>query len=385
MSGFFSEQYLESVLTLTADALLSIGEQGRVLHWSRGAERVFGQPGAAVIGRALDEVVPGLTFSSVAAALVGRQVAELGEIRLPRPDGGWTYLEVRATSAGGEEPTGPMYTLLARDVSGRRADALARQRDEAERQYLLDREQSARAQAEAASVAKDEFLSVLSHELRTPLSTIAGWAELLQSGELEPDEMRAAVETILRNAHLQRRLVEDLLDVSRIVAGRLRLVFERIDLSEPVLAAVSAAAPAARSKGVELIASSRAGAYVQGDPARLTQIVSNLLSNAVKFTSAGGHVEVDLRVDRNDAVLRIADDGKGIESHEMPRLFDRFWMADSSNTRSHGGLGLGLAIVHHLVEGHGGTIRAESEGSGRGSSFIVMLPLTGRAESSLGG
>jgi PAS domain S-box-containing protein len=380
----FSEQYLESILTLTADALLSVDEGGRVLHWSGGAERVFGRAGATAVGRRLDEVVPGLTFSSVAAALVGRQVAELGEVRLPRATGGWTYLEVRATSVRDEEPTGPAYTLLARDVSARRADALARQRDEAERQYLLEREQVARTQAEAASVAKDEFLSVLSHELRTPLSTIAGWAELLQSGELEPDETRAAIDTILRNAHLQRRIVEDLLDVSRIVAGRLRLVFERVDLSEPVLAAVSAAAPAARSKGVELVTSSRTGAYVQGDPARLTQIVSNLLSNAVKFTAAGGHVEVDLRVDRYDAVLRIADDGKGIEAHELPRLFDRFWMADSSNTRVHGGLGLGLAIVHHLVEGHGGTIRAESEGRGSGASFVVSLPLTGRTESALG-
>jgi PAS domain S-box-containing protein len=378
-----SEHYLESVLTLTADALLSVDDEGRVLYWSRGAERVLGQPSVAAIGRPLDEVLPGLTFASVTAALVGREVAELGELRLRRPGGGWTYIEVGATSVGERDQRSPAYTLIARDVSARRADALARQRDEAERQYLLEREQAAREQAEAASVAKDEFLSVLSHELRTPLSTIAGWAELLQSGELEPDETRAAVETILRNAHLQRRLVEDLLDVSRIVAGRLRLVFERVDLSEPVLAAVSAAAPAARSKGVELIASSRAGAFVRGDPTRLTQIVSNLLSNAVKFTSAGGHVEVDLRVDRDDAVLRIADDGKGIEPHEMPRLFDRFWMADSSNTRTHGGLGLGLAIVRHLVEGHGGKIRAESEGSGHGASFVVMLPLAGRTEPTL--
>lgn len=380
----FSEQYLESILTLTADALLSVDDEGRVLQWSGGAERVLGQPGVVAIGRRLDDLLPGLTPASVASALVGRDVAELGEIRLRRPGGGWTYLEVRATAVGVPDRRGPRYTLLARDVSARRADALARQRDEAERQYLLEREQAARAQAEAASVAKDEFLSVLSHELRTPLSTIAGWAELLQSGDLEPEEARDAVDTILRNAHLQRRLVEDLLDVSRIVAGRLRLVFERVDLSEPVLAAVSAAAPVARSKGVELVASSRAGAYVQGDPARLTQIVSNLLSNAVKFTGSGGHVEVNLRVDHDDAVLRIADDGKGIEPHEMPRLFDRFWMADSSNTRAHGGLGLGLAIVHHLVEGHGGTIRAESEGKGHGASFVVSLPLTSRSEPTVG-
>jgi signal transduction histidine kinase len=274
--------------------------------------------------------------------------------------------------------------MIARAGSARRAAALARQRDEAERQHILEREQDARVQAEAASVAKDAFLSVLSHELRTPLSTIAGWAELLHSGELDPEETRDAVATILRNAHLQRRLVEDLLDVSRIVAGRLHLALELIDLAEPVAAAVAAAEPAARAKKVQLIPSCDAAGIIRGDAVRLTQVVSNLLSNAIKFTASGGHVHVDLRVGQERAEVEVSDDGEGISRDHMPRLFDRFWMADASNTRAHGGLGLGLAIVRYLVEGHGGAVHARSDGPGRGASFLVTLPLARvRAASSL--
>ena len=373
MTGF-SEHYLDSILRHADDALLAVDGTGRLRSWSRGAEAVLGRPSREVLGQHIDRIVPGLSFHDLVAALAGRDLVELGELRVRRGDGAWAYVEVRVTPVRDRDRHTIAYSLIARDVSIRRTVALARQRDEAERQYLLEREQAARAEAEAANVAKDEFLSVLSHELRTPLSTIAGWAELLQSGELEPEESRDAVATILRNADLQRHLVEDLLDVSRIVAGRLRLQHERVDLAEPTAAALAAAEPAARAKRIELTTSYDTGIWVRGDPARLTQVVSNLLSNAIKFASPGGHVAVELRGSPGQAILRVQDDGAGIAPENLARLFERFWSADSSNTRSHGGLGLGLAIVQHLVERHGGTVRAESAGPGCGSAFTVTLP-----------
>lgn len=371
----FSEHYLQSILRHAEEALLAVDGDGRVRSWSRGAERIFGRPLRDAIGARIDTVVPGLSFAGLTAAVDGRELAELGELRVQRGDGECATLEVTATPVFDADERLAAYSVIARDVSLQRAAALARQRDEAERQYLLQREQMARAEAEAASVAKDEFLSVLSHELRTPLSTISGWAELLQSGELEPDESRDAVATILRNADLQRRLVEDLLDVSRIVAGRLRLECERVDLATPVAAALAAVAPAVRAKGIELRVSCASQLFVNGDEARLTQIASNLLSNAIKFTPARGRVVVELSALAGRAVLRVQDDGEGIASEDLPRLFERFWSADSSNTRAHGGLGLGLAIVQHLVERHGGTVRAESPGPGAGAVFTVLLPL----------
>jgi PAS domain S-box-containing protein len=240
------------------------------------------------------------------------------------------------------------------------------------------REQEARADAEEANRLKDEFLATLSHELRTPLTAILGWARLLRSGQLDERSGARALEIIERNADAQNQLIEDILDVSRIITGKLTLHVEPVEPVAVIEAAVEAVRPAAAAKRVELnIMVSPEMGLVSGDAARLRQVVWNLLTNAVKFTPEGGRVEV--RVERADSHVRIkvSDTGEGIDPEFLPYVFDRFRQADASTTRKRGGLGLGLAIVRHLVELHAGTMSAESEGLGRGAIFTVILPLAG--------
>ena len=246
----------------------------------------------------------------------------------------------------------------------------------AERAGLLEAERKARAEVERVSIMKDEFLATLSHELRTPLNAILGWSEMLLKSESDPEDVKRGLETIARNARAQAQLIEDLLDMSRIVAGKVRLDVQRTDLAAVVEAAVDAVKLSADAKEIRLrkIIDPQAGP-VFGDPNRLQQIVWNLLSNAVKFTSKGG--KVDVRVGRVNSHIEITviDSGPGISAEFLPHVFERFRQADASTTRKHGGLGLGLAIVKQLVELHGGTVRVESEGSGLGATFIVSLPL----------
>ncbi len=246
----------------------------------------------------------------------------------------------------------------------------------------IDAERAAREQAELASRAKEEFLATVSHELRTPLTAILGWTRLLQGGKLDAAAAARALDTVDRNARLQTRLIDDILDVSRIITGKLRVETTPLDLAPVVEAATLALRPAADAKGVTLELAPDRGARelrVRGDAARLQQVVWNLVSNAVKFTPRGGRVTVRLGVDREQAVLEVRDTGPGIRADFMPYLFDRFRQADSSSTRAHGGLGLGLAIVRHILELHGGTIRASSDGPDTGSVFVVRLPLTSEA------
>ncbi len=248
-------------------------------------------------------------------------------------------------------------------------------RSEEERNQLLLREQQARGQAEVANRMKDEFLATLSHELRTPLTVVLGWACLLGEG-VSADESAKAVKTIERNARLQAQLIDDLLDVSRIISGKLHLDVRPIDLATVAEAAVAVLRPAAEAKSLQLAflrpATMRT---ISGDSARLQQVVWNLLSNAVKFTPEGGRIEVHVEYINARAYLRITDTGRGIRSEFLPFVFDRFRQADSSTTRAFGGLGLGLAIVRHLVELHGGTVTAESAGPGLGATFEVSFPL----------
>ncbi len=241
--------------------------------------------------------------------------------------------------------------------------------------HLFAREQAARAEAETANRAKDEFLATLSHELRTPLNAILGWAQLLRAHR-DPATVERALETIERNAKLQAQLVEDLLDLSRIVAGKVRLDTRPVNVPAVVEAAVDSVRPAAAAKGIELaVGLDPTATPVLGDPDRLQQVLWNLLSNAVKFTPRGGQVQV--RLDRTDSQVRIrvTDSGQGIRPEVLPFVFDRFRQGDSTTTRAHGGLGLGLAIVRHLVELHGGLVSAESAGEGHGATFTVRLPL----------
>ena len=239
----------------------------------------------------------------------------------------------------------------------------------------IENEQEARIRAEEANRLKDEFLSTVSHELRTPLNSILGWTWLLVGGNLDEAGTRRAIETIERNARAQSQIVDDLLDVSSIVTGKLRLKVRTADLPALIEAAVDTVRPAAEAKGIDIDVHLGRVGTLRGDPDRLQQVAWNLLANAVKFTPHGGRVEVLADEMDGQARLRVTDTGIGIPKAFLRYVFDRFRQADSSTTRLHGGLGLGLSIVRHLVELHGGTVAAESEGEGRGATFTVMLPL----------
>jgi signal transduction histidine kinase/ActR/RegA family two-component response regulator len=255
-------------------------------------------------------------------------------------------------------------------------DFAQRRRVEDERNNLLAAEKAARSEAEEANRTKDEFLATLSHELRTPLNAMLGWVQMLRSGRLDEHTTNRALEIIERNTKAQAQLIEDLLDVSRIITGKLRIEVRQLDLVPVVGAALDTVRPAAAAKQIELVARlDPAAGPVSGDPDRLQQVAWNLLSNAVKFTPAGGRVTVTLTRCGPNVRLRVTDTGKGIDPVFLPYVFERFRQADSSSRRRHSGLGLGLAIVRHLVELHGGTVQAESAGEERGASFAITLPL----------
>ena len=256
------------------------------------------------------------------------------------------------------------------------AEIAERLRAEAEREALLAREKVLRTEAEELSRLKDEFLATMSHELRTPLNAIFGWITLLRTRRLDEATQERALETIERNARAQKRLIEDLLDVSRIVTGKVALELVTVDPRRVVEAALETMHPAAQAKGLKIVPLLDIGAgTVRGDFARLQQIVCNLLSNAIKFTDAGGHVEVCLARRNGEVEISIADSGQGIKPEFLPLVFDRFRQEDGSISRRHGGLGLGLAIVRHLVELHAGSVDAQSAGEGKGARFIVRLPV----------
>jgi signal transduction histidine kinase/ActR/RegA family two-component response regulator len=240
---------------------------------------------------------------------------------------------------------------------------------------LIVREQAARAAAEAANRSKDEFLATLSHEMRTPLNVVLGLVWRLRNRRLEPQAVSHALEVIDRNTRLQAQLVEDLLDLSRIITGKLKLHIIAVDLSGTVHESVDAVRSAADAKNIHIdVTIDPAATHVHGDPLRLQQIVWNLLSNAVKFTPHGGHVAVTLEPAGESVRLTVTDNGIGITAELLPYVFDRFCQGDSTSTRKHGGLGLGLAIVRHMAELHGGSVTATSEGEGCGARFEVLLP-----------
>lgn len=262
-----------------------------------------------------------------------------------------------------------------------RTAALAIERTcaEKERESLLEREKTARREAEEAGRLKDEFLATLSHELRTPMTAVLGWTQILRSKQLDDKGGMRALEVIERNARSQNQLIEDLLDVSRIITGKLRLNARSINPSSFVEAAIEAVKPAAEAKGVRLIKIFDAETCaITGDASRLQQVVWNLLSNAIKFTPEGGCVHVKLESVGSHLEIAVEDTGAGVSQEFLPFVFDRFRQADATTTRAYGGLGLGLSIVRHLVELHGGTVEAKSEGEGCGSSFKVKLPLLSR-------
>ena len=278
-------------------------------------------------------------------------------------DGSYRWLAWTATPFREE---GLVY-VFARDVTWRRKAE--------EERLLLAREQEARRIAQRENALKDQFLATLSHELRAPLTPIVGWTAMLRSGRLDDAGVARGLDVIDRNVRLQAQLIEDLLDVSRIVSGKLRVELRPVDVRAALEAGLDMARAAAAEKSIQLLVHAPdEGVPVLGDPERLQQVVSNLVSNAVKFTPEGGRVEVRLLAGESHVVLAISDTGIGISPEFLPHVFERFRQADGDTTRAHGGLGLGLAIVHHIVEAHGGTVRAESPGVGQGARFEVTLP-----------
>jgi PAS domain S-box-containing protein len=320
-----------------------------------------------------------------AEELVGSSIPPIPGVA--EPSGGWPINRARTSLQRevSEVRRGDRWLEIAVDpvtrngvfVGGVRTitDITERKRAETERDQLLERERTARLEAEAANRLKDEFLATLSHELRTPLNAIVGWAAVLRGQALPPD-LRRAVDTIDRNARVQSQLIEDILDVSRIVTGKLQLEVARVDLVTVLGAALESLRPTAEARQIRVeVDVDPALPTLSGDPARLQQVVWNLLSNSLKFTPPGGAVAMRAAVDGGDVRLEIQDTGAGIAPDFLPHVFERFRQADASTTRAHSGLGLGLAIVRHLVELHGGTVEAHSDGLGCGATFRVRLPV----------
>jgi PAS domain S-box-containing protein len=370
-------EVLASIVNSSEDAIVGKALDGTITSWNEGAERLYGYSAAEAVGRNLSMLVPPSQPDELP------QIAE----RINRGERVEPYETARVTK-GGRTIHVSLSVSPIRDSDGRVVGASAiardvteRRRAEEERHRLLESERASRESAEEASRLKDVFLATVSHELRTPLTAIHGWALLLASGQLDAAGAARAVEVIERNARAQKQIINDLLDVSRIISGKMRLDVRRVELGAVVSAAVESVRLAAQAKEIELqISPAAPAAEVSGDPERLQQVFWNLLANAVKFTPAGGRVSVCLSRADGHAEVAVSDTGAGISPDFRPYVFDRFRQGDSSTTRDHGGLGLGLSIVRHLVELHGGTVKAESEGEGRGSTFTVELPLLRNAE-----
>lgn len=295
-----------------------------------------------------------------------------GMVLLPREEDREALLFLRCRP---RVDAGDPFVLLNQKIEALTREIIERKKIQRQRDELLESEREARLTAERASRMKDEFLATLSHELRTPLSAIMGWAHLLEHPH-EPELVAEGIGVIARNARVQGQLINDLLDMSHIVSGKVRLQVQRVDLPALIEAAVQSVRPAADARAIRVqVTCDPLAGPVKGDPDRLQQILWNLLNNAVKFTPKGGRVQVLLERVNSHIEITVSDTGEGIRPEFLPFVFDRFRQADASTTRRHGGLGLGLAIVKQLVEIHGGSVHAKSRGEGQGSTFIVALPL----------
>lgn len=371
-----SQELLRAVLDNSTAVVYVKDAEGRYLLINRHYERLFHVTEASILGRTDHEVFPRAQADAFRA--LDRRVLEArtplqAEEHVMQDDGLHAYISVKC----------PLIDAAGRPyaVCGISTDITERKRAEEEREALLAREKAAREKAEAADRLKDEFLATLSHELRTPLTSIVGWAQLLRSGMVDAATLRRGCESIERNGWAELQIIEDLLDVSAIVTGKMTLKARPVCLDAVLRAALDALKLAAEAKGVSVsIVSSPTVGRVWGDGGRLQQVVWNLLSNAIKFTPVGGRATVSLEEVAGVARIRVSDTGEGISAAFLPQVFERFRQADSSTQRERGGLGLGLSIVRHLVELHGGTVRGESDGPGQGATFTVDLPLMPAAE-----
>jgi PAS domain S-box-containing protein len=373
-----NEEWLKTTLLSIGDAVIATDENGRVRFMNQVAERLTGWTSVEAASQPLaevfeirNEITGGPATSPVDGVWkTGATVGLANHTILIGRSG--RQLPIADCGAPIRDPSGKMIgvVLVFRDVS-------AQKRIEEERRSLLRRAEQALADAERANRVKNEFLAVLSHELRTPLTAILGWTRLLQMKKVPAERLDMTLEVIERNARQQQQLIEDILDVSRIVSGKLELVLEEVLLTNVIQAARASAQAAADAKGVHLHAAVDLNSRsVPGDPARLQQVVWNLIMNAVKFTPTGGRVLISLTAVDEWMEIAVADTGEGIDAELLGHLFEPFRQEDSSSRRRHGGLGLGLAIVKHLVEMHKGTVHAESAGKGRGATFRVRLPIT---------
>jgi PAS domain S-box-containing protein len=358
------------LLDLSTDTIFVRDAQNRITYWNRGAESLYGYAREEALGKTSDALLKTL-FPEPRERIW--ETLRRGQ----RWEG-----ELIHTSKDGRRVIVASRWILHRDAAGAEwiletnTDMTERKQIERERVRLLHAERGARAEAERASAIKDEFLATLSHELRTPLNAILGWVRVLEKRAADPAMVAEGIAVIARNAKAQSDLIADLLDMNRIMSGRIRLEREDLDLPAVARDAIDAIRPAADAKQLRLeLIAHPVGDGARGDPGRVQQILWNLLSNAVKFTPKGGLIQVTLRQDGPAARIEVRDTGNGIAAQLLPHVFDRFRQGDASTTREHGGLGLGLAIVKQLVELHGGSVRAESPGPGQGATFTVELPL----------
>jgi PAS domain S-box-containing protein len=377
---------LAALVASSDDAIIGKDLNLIVTSWNSGAERIFGYTAEEMIGTSIMRLIPPDRLEEEREILSrirrGERSDHFETVRLAK-DG--RRLNLSMTISPIMDASGHVIgaSKVARDISERKKaeEALKKAMEEAEaanreRLQLLDSEREARSQAERASRMKDEFLATLSHELRTPLNAVLGWAKILRHGNLQGEELKQGLDIIERNARVQAQIIEDLLDMSRIISGKVRLDVRWIELSAVLNESIETLRSTAQAKGVYLQA--RLDPFAQpisGDPNRLQQVFWNLLNNAIKFTPKDGKVEVLLKHASTEVQVSVIDTGEGIAPEFLPYIFDRFQQGDASTTRRHGGLGLGLSIVKQLVELHGGNVRVQSDGMGKGATFSVHLPL----------
>jgi PAS domain S-box-containing protein len=354
-----SDEELREFLENATVGLRWVGPDGRILWANRAELLLVGYPEPEYIGQHIAQfLVDPETAADILGRLARKESVDSYETRVRTRDGSIKHVLIHGSGLF-RDGQFVHSRLVTRDITG-----------------LLEREQAARHRAEATSHLKDEFLALLSHELRTPLGAILVWLGLLRQGGFDPAERERALDIIERSARSLERIIEDLLHASRIAAGGLMLHPQLVDVRSVVQVAVDAAGGDAAIKGLSLAWARREiPIWVRGDPGRLQQAVSNLLSNAIKFTPTGGQVEVSLDVVDQQARLCVADSGEGMSPAFLPLAFERFRQQDSTSTRAHHGLGLGLYVVRHVIGHHGGFVSAESPGPGRGSTFTVLLPL----------
>lgn len=363
--------HLAAIIESSDDIIVSKTLEGIITSWNPAAERILGYTAEEAIGQHIRLVIPPERWAEEDDVLARiRRGERVDHFETERRAKNGNRLQISLTVSPVRDGDGRIIgaSKVARDITDRK-------RSEVERDKLLASEKDARMQAEEANRLKDEFLAVVSHELRSPLNAITGWASLMRTGRLTSEQSARAIETIQRNAQLQNQMIADLLDVSRIVSGRMRLNVRPFQLISVVEAALEVIRPAAQAKRIKLQTQlDPAAGPVAGDPDRIQQVMSNLLSNAIKFTPREGRVQVQLQRINSHLEIVVTDTGCGIEPDTLPFIFERFRQGETGSTREHGGLGLGLTIARHIAELHGGLITVRSEGLGRGAQFTVQLP-----------